>query len=83
MAITMSYACAECTFRTSLLDAAQNHADKVGHVVDICGSITSRQPVIRRESIEAAARRKAEDAAILREARRRGVGPYAAQETGK
>lgn len=79
MAITMYYECSECRFHTNLLDGAQNHADRTQHTINIHGAMTSRKPVVDRERIEVSAAEKARKEMIMREARKRGVGPFAAQ----
>lgn len=75
MAIQMTYACTECAFKTVELDAAQLHADRQQHVVGIRGTITARAPLFDKEQIEASAREKAFNSALLRAARDRGLLP--------
>lgn len=75
MAITMDYRCTQCSYASALLDDAQAHANDTTHTLRIHGSLTPNKIIYDIVAIERAAERKMRDAAIMREARDRGLLP--------
>lgn len=71
--MNFSYSC-RCGWRSLDLTHAQQHADKTEHTVDVRGTITRREELVRQATaITEEARRKAVDSEVMRQARARGL----------
>jgi hypothetical protein len=72
--LRMAYQCKDCGEVFAFLDPAQEHANETRHTLYISGEMTPSKPARKTEKETILAKKAAKDAAVIREAKKRGIG---------